>query len=124
LPFATTGEEKPGPMAVFQTGFSSLGKDSIGADPAAGCPSRFGPRHCGQSAAWTAENTRQQTPITREAPTPKLQKALRPWAAASQLAFGDLKFWCLVFGAWCFVTVPLLSFWNPPLTSLHSPAPS
>src|SRR5262245_7610366 len=101
------GEEKPGPMEIFQSGFNSFGRDSIGAEPAAGCPSRFGPRHCGQSAAWTGTNTKDQTPNTNQLPNLK-SRPPAPWPDSSGL-FGrwSLKvLWCLVFGAWCFVTVP------------------
>jgi hypothetical protein len=42
---------KAGPTAIFQTGFSSFGREVIGGEPTEVCASRFSPRHCGQSPA-------------------------------------------------------------------------
>ena len=49
----TTGEEKPSPMVICQRGLVSAGKFVSTRSPAGTCPSRLGPRHCGQSAAFT-----------------------------------------------------------------------
>src|SRR6185295_1206251 len=50
FPPTRIGDEWPSPTVIFQTGFRRSGQDA-GADCVARAPSRFGPRHCGQSSA-------------------------------------------------------------------------
>src|ERR1051326_5350533 len=51
LPPERTGEEKPPPMEIFQTGLRSGGRPAGARSPAGTQQSRVGPCHCGQSAA-------------------------------------------------------------------------
>src|SRR5687768_12208317 len=52
-PPLTTGDAWPMPTVTFQRGFNSFGQAEGAAAPVPS-PSRFGPRHCGHSAAATA----------------------------------------------------------------------
>src|SRR5258705_2459718 len=83
------GEEKPPPIAFFHTGFNSFGKEEMVAPPA-GCPSRFGPRHWGQSAARAGTNIKHQTPNTNKARNLKHQ----PKPCTRMLLFGAWRADC------------------------------
>src|SRR5436190_781144 len=61
LPPADTGEDCPGPASIFHKTFGSVGSLSIAWFLSMTTPSRFGPRHCGQSAAYVeAARTRSE----------------------------------------------------------------
>ena len=65
LPPAMTGEDCPGPAAICHSTFGSVGSLSSGWAGSLTMASRFGPRHCGQSAAWAAATTKKEAQMTR-----------------------------------------------------------